>query len=248
MKQILKHFKKDWYKYGLETLVVIVGVLIAFSLSSWNEERKDRIKEQDYLQGLYEDLINNKNSLEFEIELSKYRLEYGTQLRELIEGKVTEIDTAELLIGIVFLGEFTPFQSITNTFEDLKSSGNLDIIRSPEVKDRIANYLYRVDLFESMLYANNQDVKNLYNDKLYEYLSPEIQSYRLEKAFVEKGDPSLQELNNFGFNLDGLKQDSDFLMRLNRVIGNEGQLKIWYGVLLKENLEPAISIIENEIK
>ena len=205
-------------------------------------------QEQDYLQGLYEDLINNKESLEFEIDLSNNRLEYATQLRKLIEGKAPEIDTAELLIGIVFLGEFTPFQSINHTFEDLKSSGNLDIIISREIKDRIGNYLYRVDLFKSMLYANNQDVKNLYNDKLYEYLNPEILSYRWEKAMVEKEDPSLQELNTLGFNLDGLKQDSDFQMRLNRVIGDEGQLKIWYGQLLKENLEPAISIIEKEIK
>ena len=42
MKKILKHFKKNWYRYGLETLVVIVGVLIAFALNDWNEEKKAR--------------------------------------------------------------------------------------------------------------------------------------------------------------------------------------------------------------
>lgn len=39
MKKIVKHFKKNWYKYGFEILVVVIGVLIAFSLNNWNQNR-----------------------------------------------------------------------------------------------------------------------------------------------------------------------------------------------------------------
>ena len=42
MKKIAKHFKKNWYRYGLETLVVVIGVLVAFSLNNWNEGRKQK--------------------------------------------------------------------------------------------------------------------------------------------------------------------------------------------------------------
>jgi hypothetical protein len=42
MKKIIKHLRKNWLKYGLETLVVIVGVLIAFALNGWTENLKSR--------------------------------------------------------------------------------------------------------------------------------------------------------------------------------------------------------------
>ena len=40
MKEIINHLKSEWWKYGLETIVVIVGILVAFSLDNWNENRK----------------------------------------------------------------------------------------------------------------------------------------------------------------------------------------------------------------
>jgi hypothetical protein len=38
--KIFKHLRSDWFRYGFETLAVIVGILIAFALDNWNEERK----------------------------------------------------------------------------------------------------------------------------------------------------------------------------------------------------------------
>ena len=67
MKKILKHFKKNWYRYGLETLVVVVGVLIAFSLNNWNEWRKERKKEREILFDIIENLETNIKAIEDDI-------------------------------------------------------------------------------------------------------------------------------------------------------------------------------------
>lgn len=37
---VLKHLKTDWFRYGFETLAVVVGILIAFALENRNEERQ----------------------------------------------------------------------------------------------------------------------------------------------------------------------------------------------------------------
>ena len=50
MKKILKHIKNNWYRYGLETLVVIVGIHVAFTLNSWNEARKNRELEKAHIE------------------------------------------------------------------------------------------------------------------------------------------------------------------------------------------------------
>ena len=39
---ILNHLKTDWFRYGFETLAVIVGILVAFALDNWNENRHVR--------------------------------------------------------------------------------------------------------------------------------------------------------------------------------------------------------------
>ena len=56
MKKILNNLKENWITYGLETLVVIVGILIAFGLNG-AEVKQDAPKKVDLREwepGLYE--------------------------------------------------------------------------------------------------------------------------------------------------------------------------------------------------
>ena len=39
MKKIVQHLKEEWYRYIFDTIVVIFGILIAFALNNWNENR-----------------------------------------------------------------------------------------------------------------------------------------------------------------------------------------------------------------
>jgi len=59
MKKILKHFKKNWYRYGFETLVVVVGVLIAFALNNWNENINDNELRKFHIESLISDLTQD---------------------------------------------------------------------------------------------------------------------------------------------------------------------------------------------
>jgi len=64
MKKIIKHIKKNWYKYVLEILVVIVGVLIAFMLSNWNESISMRKKEKILLTEIHNEFVLNRQQLD----------------------------------------------------------------------------------------------------------------------------------------------------------------------------------------
>ena len=48
--KIFKHLKSEWFRYGFETLAVVVGILVAFALDNWNESRKVRIEENKVLE------------------------------------------------------------------------------------------------------------------------------------------------------------------------------------------------------
>ena len=57
--RIINHLTSDWFRYGFETLAVVVGILVAFALDNWNEERKQDLLEIQYLNGLRADLVND---------------------------------------------------------------------------------------------------------------------------------------------------------------------------------------------
>ena len=69
MKKIFRHLKKDWYKYLIEILVVVVGILIAIALNNWNENNKLRMLEKA-------SLIEISNALESDstqLKLFRYK-------------------------------------------------------------------------------------------------------------------------------------------------------------------------------
>ena len=54
--KIFTHLKSNWLRYGFETIAVVVGILVAFQLDNWNEDRKLKDLEQDLLIQFQSDL------------------------------------------------------------------------------------------------------------------------------------------------------------------------------------------------
>jgi len=79
MKRIIKHFKENWYKYGLEILVVVFGVLIAFSLGNWNEGIKTNKKLNRYTENLINDIVSDTMNISNIIH-NKKQMQHGIEL------------------------------------------------------------------------------------------------------------------------------------------------------------------------
>lgn len=56
MKQIWLHLKEKWIRYLFEMIAVILGILGAFTLDNWGQDRKDRREEILILQEISDDL------------------------------------------------------------------------------------------------------------------------------------------------------------------------------------------------
>lgn len=55
---------QNWFAVALDFIIVVAGILIAFQITAWNEQRADRAKEALYLFELIEDL--NADLAEFD--------------------------------------------------------------------------------------------------------------------------------------------------------------------------------------
>ena len=53
-----------YIKYAIgETILVVIGILIALQINNWNEARKNSKREQLYLESFKEDLLKNEKEL-----------------------------------------------------------------------------------------------------------------------------------------------------------------------------------------
>ncbi|QTN38694.1 hypothetical protein HZ996_05845 [Cryomorphaceae bacterium] len=124
-----------YLKYAVgETVLVVIGILIALQINNWNAERKYRAQEKDLLEGIKEDLLESKKEIEETISLNDstvYRYRYILKNFENNEGVTPELKTA--------LGWITnwasPYLTYT-TFESLKSKG-LDLISDKALRKKI---------------------------------------------------------------------------------------------------------------
>ena len=99
MKKILETLKQRWAEYLLEIFVITIGILGAYGLNNWNEDRKERILESKYLKRLQTDL--DHDSIYFNIRISnarKYRADYAKGLRMAYETQ-DNIDELKLILS-----------------------------------------------------------------------------------------------------------------------------------------------------
>ncbi len=139
MKKIIKHFRKNWIRYGFETLVVTVGILGAFALDNWNESHKIKDMEAKYLNNLIVDLSANTGYFENQIELMNDAIKkQNTFILMSYEKQRTVEDFFKLFS---FYNLDTEHLTIQNpTYTDLINAGHLNIFSNERVKYSIMAY------------------------------------------------------------------------------------------------------------
>jgi hypothetical protein len=141
MKNIFQHFRERWLRYGLETLVVVNGVLIAFALSNWNENRKKEILEIQYLNRLIEDLAIDTSYYNHRSGRSQNVINENRQvILMMYQNQETVEDVKELYSHIRWDTEHLTTQN--STYTELTNSGNLNIFVNQTLTNAII-YYYR---------------------------------------------------------------------------------------------------------
>jgi len=121
MKKIINHLKENWIRHGFETLYVIVGILIAFSLNDWNEDRKARITEISLLNELITGLSVDSYTLNFNIDKHNQAIKScEIILRSLNEVEEYHDSLAHHFAAVHY---YTTFASARGAYESLKSMG-----------------------------------------------------------------------------------------------------------------------------
>ncbi len=133
----------NWQKLILELLVVFLGVSGGFVLNNKREEKKSIDLEENYIQGFLNNVDSNIVELENIIASDTVWLKQTNDYISRYQEQKLPIDSVNVIINMI--ANVSNLDMPTNTYEDIKYSGNLNIIRDYRLKEKIVNYHSAID-------------------------------------------------------------------------------------------------------
>lgn len=137
MARILNGLKINDLRVGvLELFVLVLGLFMGFQLDRWNEERLRQQNAQVHITQLTKDL-------HADLEGSRARIEYLLQVRQhgkialaLWEDKVIS-NALDMVVSLYQASQIWPFFANSGTYEELKSTGNVDLIGDLKMRSKL---------------------------------------------------------------------------------------------------------------
>jgi len=135
-----------YLKYAVgEIVLVVIGILIALQINNWNEERKNHLLEADYYFKLLEDVEQDFLEIYNQIDVNQIRIDSSNKFISLLQRPhFSQQEVISAMLGSVSKTTFT-FQPSKAAFEDLKSSGNLGLLRDLNIKNKLIAYYTKID-------------------------------------------------------------------------------------------------------
>lgn len=155
---------RNYLLYALgEIILVVIGILIALQINTWNQNRLNRIEEQKILKNLKADFENNKALLEAAKNKSKEGISYclvmlghtGTKQRP-----KTARAFDSILNNIFTSPNYSP---VNGTLDELINSGKLGFLRNEDLRKKISSWKPGLELIKGR-YNENQDYLDNIND------------------------------------------------------------------------------------
>jgi Family of unknown function (DUF6090) len=198
-----------YIKYAIgEILLVVIGILIALSINNWNEDRKNRLKEAVYLEGIKTDLEWDIKYLDFLTPFNTTRIKEYASLDSLVKlrsDKIFEIEFSEIFNLSDQTGTFYPRSGAYSSLINENSAG---LIQNKELLANI-KLLYDIQYVRASLLGQELDdisTKIRWERRL--DFRQELEGYNFEDydaLFADLGELD-RNINKFLKRINGLKK------------------------------------------
>jgi hypothetical protein len=150
LRRLTKHIKdQNWFAVGLDFVIVVVGILIAFQITNWNENRAERAQEVRYLSSMKRDVESSIRILNVSIA-NLQRQQNARQALYTFHAEPAAVMESDELDKLIADGLFSLERANLNqtTFETLKSSGQMSMIKSSEIVKALQDLSAKIDKAE----------------------------------------------------------------------------------------------------
>ena len=175
-----------------EIVLVVIGILLALQINTWNEERKNQNEANKILLQLKTEFETNNELVDSSIEFHRTRL---NAVQGFIDGFETTKDlSADSLKSLVSdLGSDWKYEPIKNIIESVISSGKINLIENDSVIQAIRYWGTAINKYDDLYRSQDE----LYNKNILPIL-----------------------INNYPFTEFDLKHNSRFEANTNAIFNN----------------------------
>jgi hypothetical protein len=158
-----QHKTTRYLKYAIgEIILVVIGILIALQINTWNQQRIENKQELELLKALKDEFEYNLREVNETIKVNKKATESCVALTNLIRAdslrEVPEF-VDQLLLNI---GDFTSFDARTGVSGEIVNSGKLSILKNKNIRSQLGNWLTLIaDCEEDILFRSDNYTMNL---------------------------------------------------------------------------------------
>ena len=240
MKKILETLKLKWADYLLEILVIIIGILVAFTLNDWNDSRKQRNREIELLKTINSDLARSLDDVRRDLEAHLQSSKSGYIFKQFLLSSQTFQDSMTVHYDI--LNDDRQSTPLTIGYESMKSIGT-DIISNDSLRLKIT-HLYQI-IFPRIIEAGQSTEKYDIRKLLYPYYKKHFTLSNERSDFTGISE-TLVAYKYKIISYEMLKDDNEFLIDLQKSFVMRDR-KIWLATWGVRRIEEVMLDIEEEM-
>jgi len=236
-----------------EIVLVVIGILIALQINTWNEQRKHRVK-------LGSNLILIKESLENDLKLIDTKLatldifeNSGTYLLNFLLDKSEAVDSTQLKKSFLTAGFYIDFSLNSVPFEKLAKENYLELITNDSILMVLSNFYKKNDWEKMEIAQGNQQILKDYRN----YTPNFTDRFTIRNALIQlsREDGVSQEAYNsikFSYesmevNWNKMKSDNKFQITLDKVLIGRWAIRMnFYD--MRANISNLLKMLDAEIE
>ncbi len=235
-----------YIRYAIgEILLVVIGILIALQVNNWNEHRKQKIQEKNYLEQLLDDFEFNKSEAERNQLYSEFQRNNARLILKSFKEPLNKYESIKWFYALNHVW-FLPHPSYNeSSWGELKSTGHLELISNKEIVKSISTFYSNLDMINKL--EDEWGNFNLeYRKEINNILELDVRQRFLENLNPTHIDDPATSAPDITPYLTKLKSKSEIKgliddIRINREVGAV------YHVGLKNKIEEIIFLLQMEI-
>ena len=171
-----------------EIILVVIGILIALQINNSNNKRIETEREFKYLTNIEIDLVKDIESLEYNLDFRQKKTLGIEKLIKQINGQPIQ-DLNETTYNVINTLYQERFQPSNVTYNDLVSSGNINLISN----DSIKIYLFELSLLYQQNLFNIEHETTEYDENISKSIFRLVDVERMKPVFL--GEKTTEQVN-----------------------------------------------------
>lgn len=141
-RKVREHvIQQNWTAIAIDFLIVVAGVFVGTQVSNWNSDRLEQRRAAGYLARIQANLVDDGALMRSALEYWESVIRYGEiAIAYADEGRLDGGSPWRTVLAFYQASQMLPFRMNDTTYQELKSAGDLGLIRDAQLRDALAEY------------------------------------------------------------------------------------------------------------